>query len=57
MSAPKRLMIQNPGVYYAFSSNTITITGIQDKNTKNSIKSNNYPKSKTLRELEKLDID
>ena len=25
--------------------------GIQDKNTKNSIKSRNYPKSKTLREL------
>ena len=31
--------------------------GIQDKNMKNSIKSKNYPKSKTLREFEKLDID
>ena len=31
--------------------------GIQDKSTKNSIKSNNYPKSKTLTELEKFDID
>ena len=31
--------------------------GIEDKNTKNSIKSKNYPESKTLRELEKLDID
>ena len=26
----------------------------EDKNTKDSIKSKNYPKSKTLRELEKL---
>ena len=33
------------------------MTGIEDKNTKNSIQSKNYPKSKTLRELEKLDID
>ena len=31
--------------------------GIQDKSTKNSIKSKDYPKSKTLRELEKFDID
>ena len=31
--------------------------GIQDKNSKNSVKSKNYPKSKTLRELKKLDID
>ena len=30
---------------------------IQDKNTNNSIKSKDYRKSKTLRELEKLDID
>ena len=37
-----------------FTSTTITIMGIQDKNTKNSIKSENYPKSKTLRELENL---
>ena len=40
-----------------FTSNTIPIMRIQDKNTKNSIKSKNYPKSKTLRELEKFDID
>ena len=31
--------------------------GIQDKSTKNSIKSKNYPKSKTLSELEKTDIE
>ena len=34
--------------------------GIQDKNTKTNIKnikSKNCPKSKTLRELEKLEID
>ena len=35
----------------------VTITTIQDKNTKNIIKSKNYKKSKTLRELEKLSID
>ena len=40
-----------------FTWNTITIKGIEDKNTKNSINSKNYPKSRTLRELEKLDID
>ena len=28
--------------------------GIQDKNTKNSVESKNYPKIKTLRELEKF---
>ena len=31
--------------------------GIHYKNTKNSIKLKNYPKRKTLRELEKLEID
>ena len=31
--------------------------GIQHKNTKNSINSKNYPKSKTLSDLEKLEID
>ena len=30
---------------------------MQDKNTKNSIRSKYYPKNKTLRELEKLYID
>ena len=30
---------------------------IQDKNMKNNIKSKNYLKRKTLRELEKLEID
>ena len=30
--------------------------GIQEKNTKNSIRSKNYPKSKTLRELENLTL-
>ena len=40
-----------------FTWNTVTIMGVQDKNTKNSIKSKNYPKSKTLREFKKLYID
>ena len=31
--------------------------GIQDKNTRNGIRANNYLKSKTLSELEKSDID
>ena len=31
--------------------------GIEDKNTKNSVKLKNYRKKKTLRELEKLEID
>ena len=29
----------------------------EDKNTKNTVKSKHYPKSKALRELEKLGID
>ena len=33
---------------------TVTMMGIQDKNTKNSVKSKNYPKSKTLREIKNL---
>ena len=40
-----------------FTWNTIIMMGIQDKNTKNGIKSNNYPKRETLREPEKLNID
>ena len=40
-----------------FTWNIITIMGTQDKNTKNSIKSKNYHKSKTLKEFEKLYID
>ena len=35
---------------------TITAMGIQEKNIKNSIKSKNYPKRKTLREFD-IDID
>ena len=31
--------------------------GIEDKNTKNSIKSKNYPKSKNTEEVRKTDID
>ena len=38
-------------------SHTITILGIQHKNKKNSIKSKNNPKDKTLRGLKKLEID
>ena len=40
-----------------FTWNTITIMGVQDKNTKSGIKSKTYLKGKILRELEKLDID
>ena len=40
-----------------FTGNTFTIMKIQDKNMRNSIKSKNHLKSKTMRELEKLDID
>ena len=40
-----------------FTWTTITIMGIQDKNTKNSIRSKKYPKSRTLREPEKFEID
>ena len=36
---------------------TITIKGIQDKDTTNNIKSKNYLKNKTLRWLKRLDID
>ena len=32
-----------------FTLTTVTIMGIQDKNMKNSIKSKNYPKCKTVR--------
>ena len=39
-----------------FTWNTITMMGVQEKNAKNSIKSKNYPKSKTLRKLEKLTL-
>ena len=39
-----------------FTRNIITIMGIQDKNTKNSIKSKNYHKSKTLKEFENLTL-
>ena len=51
MGAPKRLIDSK-----AWCPLSILL-GTQDKNSKNSIKPNNYPKSKTLRELEKLDID
>ena len=40
-----------------FIRTTIAIMRIQDKNTNNSVKSKNYPKSKTLKEFEKFDID
>ena len=56
MSVPKRL-IDSKAWYPLSFLLEITVMGIEDKNTKNSIKSKNYPKSKTLRELEKLDID
>ena len=40
-----------------FTWNIITMMGIQDKNTKNSMKSKNYHKSKALKEFEKLYMD
>ena len=40
-----------------FTWTTVTIMEIQGKNTKNSIQSKNYPKSKTMREFVKFDID
>ena len=43
------------GLSFLLEINNITIIGIQDKNMKNSIKSKNCPKSKTLREIETLD--
>ena len=49
--------VQNLVSIKLFTWNIITIIGIQDKNTKNSIKSKNYHKSKTLKELKKLYID
>ena len=36
-----------------FTWNTVTIMGIEDKNTKNSIKSKKYPKGKTPEEVRK----
>ena len=58
MSAPKWLIdSQSLASIKLLTGNAVTIMGIQDKNKKNSIKSKNYPKSKTPRELEKLDID
>ena len=55
MSASKRLI--DSKAQCLSKLNTIRVMGIEDKNTKNSTKSKNYQKSKTLRELEKLDID
>ena len=52
MSVPKRLI--DSKAWQVFTSTTITMMGIQDKNAKNSIKSKNYPKSKTSRELAKI---
>ena len=56
MSAPKRLIDLKAWCSLSFLLE-ITVMGIKDKNTKNSIRLKNYPKSKTLKELEKLDID
>ena len=57
MSAPKRLVDSKAWCPLSFllEINNITTMRIQDKNMKNSIKSKNCRKSKTLRELETLD--
>ena len=49
--------IQKPRVYQAFYLNYYHHDGNKDRNMKNSIKSKNYPKSKTLMELEKFNVD
>ena len=59
MSAPKRLINSKPlcpfeSFLFEFNYHH---NGIEDKNKKNSIRSKNHPKSKTLRELERVDID
>ena len=57
MIAPKILIDSKTWcpLNFLFEINNFTIMGIRDKNMKNSIKSENCPKSKTLRELEALD--
>ena len=57
MSAPKRLMDLKTWCPLSFLLEILSsyIMGIQDKNTKNGIKSKNYPKMNTLRKLEILD--
>ena len=58
MSASKRLIDSKAWCLLSvFTWNTITKMGIQNKDIKNSTKSKNYTKSKTLSEIEKLDID
>ena len=57
VSAPERLIDSKTWCPLSFYLTTVPIMGIQDKNMKNSIKSKNYLKSKTMRELEELDID
>ena len=48
---------QKPGVHEAFHLKYYNHNGNTRKTTKNSIKPKNYPTSKTLRVLNKLDID
>ena len=58
MSAPNRLIDSKAWCPLSFLLEIVsTIMGIQDKNMKNSIKLNNYLKSKTMSKLKKLDID
>ena len=59
MSAPERLIDSKVWYsYYAFYLNYYRYNdNTRRKKTKNMIKSKNYPKSKTVRELEKFDFD
>ena len=54
MSAPERLIYSKALCSLSY---LLEILGIQDKNTKNSVKSKNSLKRKTLRELENLEAD
>ena len=57
VSAPKSPKDSKAWCPLNFSLKYYNHNGIQYKNKKNSIKPKNYPKSKTLRVLNKLDID
>ena len=56
MSASKRLIDLKACCPFSFLLK-ILAPRMQDKNTKSITKPKNHPKSRTLRELEKLDID
>ena len=57
MSAPKRLMDSKAWCLLSFLLEYYPQNENTRQNTKNSIKTKNYLKCKTLIELEKLDVD